>query len=217
MKATKLTIAGYEFVCGLGKNGYWIAVPDVEKAMGWRANSGREKLEAKSLKALAEAESTNIQVGKSKIEYQNQRYSCMSTQTFFLILNNEANAGNTKVLPFLVALAKEALERRIDEALGVTVAPETRELSTKEFCRKLHRESYIPKFSCWNDTGIEYAKFCNAYKRALGLPTVNIDEYSEEQLKLWVCGIETYNTLRHTGFTHEESTSRAKLILADVD
>lgn len=70
MKATKLTIAGYEFVCGLGKNGYWIAVPDVEKAMGWRANSGREKLEAKSLKALAEAESTNIQVGKSKIEYQ---------------------------------------------------------------------------------------------------------------------------------------------------
>lgn len=208
MKSTQLTIAGFDFICGVGKNGYWISMPHVEKALGWGADSGRKKLEAKSLKALAEAESGKIQVGKSKIEYLNQRYSCISTETFFLILNNEANSGNVKVLPFLVALAKEAIERRINAALDINVSEETEEERTRKFFRELARRNFQPKYCAHlseQQYEVNYGAEVNRLKQALRLPLTGVDTYTQEHMEVWCEGVARYDILRHEGYGHQRA------------
>ena len=105
MKTVKLTIAGYDFTCGKCIDEYYVAISDIEKAFGYPADSGRKILKSAKLNAFADKASEKIQVGKSKIVYQNQRYSTVTLQTFFLLLDYELYLGNQAVIPFLAALA----------------------------------------------------------------------------------------------------------------
>jgi hypothetical protein len=108
MKATTLKILGHDFIGAKDGYTYYLATPEIEKALEYRADSGRKILSSKSLKTFA---GNDFQVGKKKIKYLNQNYSAITTDTFITLIKWEAKVKkNDKAIDFLTAMAEESTQ-----------------------------------------------------------------------------------------------------------
>ena len=83
-------------------NDFFVAVPELEKALGWRADGGREKFESKSLKAFA---GKDLGVGKKSIKYGQYtgQINVISTKDFSVVITWAAINGNTKAQSLVAA------------------------------------------------------------------------------------------------------------------
>jgi len=105
-----------------------------------------------------------------------------------------------------------SLQQLFCDAFGVKFDKEERQQWIK--FREVHRKNYHPKLTTWFKSdgceGIEYGKRMNQFKAHLGLPLINVGEYTEEQLdKLNEAEIE-YHAFRRTGMTHSEAMKYIK-------
>lgn len=115
--------------------------------------------------------------------------------------------GHTKASALLVACALEAIERRIDVALGVNKTENEYELDTRKFYRELARVNFHPLFSgnikrMVEHTGIapNYAKAVNMFKDACGIPRCPVDGYTVEHMRAWSNGLVSFGTLAEKGY-----------------
>lgn len=213
LTTTSVSLAGLQLQGAKDNQGnYYIYVSCIEKILGWRPNSAREKIASKSLKALV---GKDLTLGKKKADHGGF-VTLLSTKDTSLLIAWAANNGNKVAQVLLVALTMEALERRIDHALGVVVQEEDRQERTRQYFRELAKVNYIPRYTSWNERHAAYGKFANQLKRALSLPLESINTYTMEQIKVWYDGILTYHAFRTEGYTHASSLGRARSLLSDV-
>jgi hypothetical protein len=122
-----------------------------------------------------------------------------------------AARGNKTALNWLIALANETLERRIDNALGTPKTEDSYEQNTKAFYRELSRVSFMPKYTFWlkmdedndNCPPVNYGLAVNQLKRVAHLPLTTVDEYSKEELYKWADVLSVYNAHRINGSYHK--------------
>jgi hypothetical protein len=198
------------------KGNYYVLVPALEMTLGWRRDQAREKLASKSLEAFA---GKSIRLGKKKDSRGASRgyVSLISTQEFMTLVGWESSKGNKNALALLVACAQEALERRIDHALGVVVPEETREERTDN-SRELARKTFQPELTEWlkydentYGTPTNYARAVNQLKKAAKLPLVTVDEYTDEQNSKWYNSLVTYGAYRELGMNHKLALQKVTL------
>ena len=215
METTTIVIAGQELLGAVDKDGnYYIVVPELEKALTWRANSAREKLASKSLESFA---GKALTLGKKKAPHGGM-YSVISVKDLSVLLTWAALEGNENARNLLTATFAESLERRIDAGLGIANDEQKYEDNTREFYRELARKNFRPMLTDSMNGSFhsgQWGKEINLFKSALGLPQVNIDEYTHEQIECWSNGIVTYNSYRECGLTHRNSLLKLKSKLAN--
>jgi hypothetical protein len=216
-----IELAGFSLTGAVDDKGsYYIAVPDIERALGERADSTRQKLGSKSLKA---ALGKTIPLGKKRAGESFMNFMAVADFTLYLgWMATEKGSHNAQAL--LMATLKEALERRIDAALGIDKKEEDYEKATKEFYRELARKDFQPELCSWNQSDIQagkgnkrYDMWVNEFKRNLSLPVYSIDAYTAEEIRRWSKGITTYNALRSTELSHKETLVKVRQIMADID
>jgi hypothetical protein len=207
-KAGKIQVLGLEMI-GVERDGeYFIATTSVESALGWRHNSGREKLTSKSLETF-----TGKALGKGKVKasLDTVTYSCVPVDTFMSALAWEASEKkNPSAIGLLVALATEALDLRIDRAVGIN---RTEVELDKELARlyvkhkKDAAQAFRPKFTDHLKAELDevnYAKEVIRLKRAGGLPPMlKVEDMTYTQLHKWETILLKYDTMNEIGMDHE--------------
>ena len=209
MRSTSLVVLGYTFIAGMDDQGtQYVAIPDVERALKLRADSARKKLASKSWKA---AQGKEIQLGKNKIEYLNQKYSAITIDTFLAFVDFLADQGNVEAKAFNKVLRREALLRRVDEAFGINkpgdrYEGESRRLYDlhRETARKHFRPSYTDYLKA--DGADNYPKEVMKFKSSIGLnKNLKVDDMTLPEVMLWSMAQERYDMARLCGKTHEEA------------
>lgn len=209
MRSTTLVILGYTFIAGMDDQGtQYVAIPDVEKALKLRADSARKKLSSKSWKA---AQGKDIQLGKNKIEYLNQKYSAITIDTFLAFVDFLDDQGNIEAKAFNKVLRREAFLRRVDEAFGINKPGDRYEGESKrlydlhrEVARKHFRPSYTDYLKTDNITN--YPKEVMRLKSSIGLDkNLKVDDMTMQEVLLWGMAQERYDMARLCGKTHEEA------------
>jgi hypothetical protein len=117
-------------------------------------------------------------------------------------------------LAFLIALANETLERRIDSCLNQGKTEESYEDSTREFFRQLSKEVFKPQFTDWlqeSDVSVNYGAEVNKMKAAIGLPMTPVEGYSRSELKRWIVGLAKYDGFREEGYSHVRARRQVQL------
>lgn len=215
-QTVNITVAGVSFTAMKRDDTYGVKVTEFQDYLGLSPKFIVRCKRGESPEVLQEAgihgslKTYNARVGRSSTAF-------LDTRDLTALVGVLARRGNNVALSWLIAMANEALERRIDNALGISVTEETYEDRTKSFFRQLARKSFHPKFTCWNDTNSNYGAMVNEYKRYMSLPLVSIDEYNAEQVSVWYEGIVLYNGFRYEGFCHKVSLEKTRMILSDVD
>lgn len=212
-----ITLAGLELRGAYDGKQYYIAVVEALKALG-KEKDFITDLNRGRTPELAQAAGFDI---GAKVT-QNKRVG-RTTQAFFptklftQLVGALAQRGEQVALNLLIATANEALERRIDAALGQTKDEGSYEQETKAFFRELSRRIFIPELSSWHhaDGGFNYGRFVNEFKTALRLPLVNVDGYSRDEMMRWSRGITAYNCLRAEGAGHKYTVAAVRRQQAD--
>jgi hypothetical protein len=141
LKTAQIRIAGYSLLGAVDDKGnYYLAVRELEKSLEWHADSTRQKIASKSLKAFTAKEIAPVKkrVGES---FVNMLLVSDVTQ----IIGWEAGNGNAKAINLLVAVAQETFERRIDDAVGVVkteVEYEVRTSNRRQLLEAKHSGAY---------------------------------------------------------------------------
>ena len=215
METTTIVIAGHELLGAVDKDGrYYIVIPELEKALDWRANSARKKLKSKSLETFA---GKPLTLGKKKAPHGGM-FSVISIKDLSVLLTWAALEGNEKARNLLTATFAESIERRIDAGLGIANDEQKYEDNTREFYRELARRDFRPKLTDAMNGSFpsdQWGKEINLFKSAIGLPQVTVDEYSREQMEAWCRGLTAYNSYRECGLTHRNSLLKLKSKLAN--
>jgi hypothetical protein len=216
MQTTKITLAGITFTaCKTNEGKYGISALEYQKHLGLSKDFTTDCKRGKSPELLQEAgihtglSTLNVRVGKSTTQF-------IDTKDYVALTGVFAARGNKLALTWIIALANETIERRIDDSLGVTKSADDYELSTKKFFRELARKSFIPKLTVWNDVSLPYGRFVNEFKQALRLPLSNIDGYDLELIERWSEGITAYNALRYEGYCHNHALIAVRQQQADI-
>jgi hypothetical protein len=197
------------------KGNYFVTVSSLSQATdnGESSVLRRRIRESKSLEALAgkRLETTNRRIGKTQV-------SMLKTSDLSLLLLWLSNEGNSKAGALLAATLQEALERRIDHALGVVVTEATRDERTKDNFREICRKEFQPEFTEWlkydeNSDGrpANYALCVNQLKKAAKLPLDTVDVYDQEQLRTWSKAITSYGNYRELGMNHKLALQKVTL------
>jgi hypothetical protein len=203
-----ITLAGVQMTGAKDTKGtYYLVVPALEKALEWRANSGREKLRSKSLEAFA---GKVLSVGKKKAD-KGGSLSIITVEDANVILGWAAKEGNEKAFALLLAASAESFRRRIDSALNVETTEEEYERRTHQFFRELARKSFLPEFT----SHLQQAEVCpnygaevNKLKQAAALPIKSIEDYSAKEIEGWSKAITRYDALRMEGYGHKRTLQR---------
>jgi hypothetical protein len=142
----------------------------------------------------------------------------LKTSDLSLLLLWLSNEGNYKAGALLAATLQEALERRIDHALGVVVTEATRDERTKDNFREMARKTFQPELTEWlkydentYGTPANYARAVNQLKRAVKLPLVTVDEYTDDQNSKWYSSLVTYGAYRELGMNHKLALQKVTL------
>ena len=125
------------------KGEYYVGSVATEDALELRRDSLRQKLASKSLKsALGEvSNSVKRKVGKTFMNF-------LPAKDYTRILGYFAYyESNKKAQDILMACLNEAIERRIDNALGEKKTEEQYEEGTRELFRELSRRYFHPKLT----------------------------------------------------------------------
>lgn len=209
MRSTTLVVLGYTFVAGMDDQGtQYVAIPDVEKALKLGADSARKKLASKSWKA---AQGKDIQLGKNKIEYLNQKYSAITIDTFLAFVDFLADQGNVEAKAFNKVLRQEAFVRRIDEAFGINKPADRYEGESRrmyDLQRSVAKRSFRPSYTdhLKADNLTNYPKEVQRLKVSVGLAGgLKVDNMTLEEVQLWVQAQECYDMARMCGKSHNEA------------
>ena len=200
LQTCTITLAGVSIDMAFDGYSYYVAVPTLEKALGERHNSTREKIVSQSLKALLGKE---ISLGKKRVG--SSFVTFMLASDFTKYLGWLANQHHKIATDLVVATALEAIERRTDKALGTVKTEGTYENQTRAFFRELARTSFQPELCSWFEEGqhaVNYGAEVNRFKSALKLPLVPVDNYSTAHMQTWSRGISAYNALRMENYSH---------------
>lgn len=208
LQTCTVELAGLTLVGAYDGNDYWVSTPEISESFGWEPKRISEKLTSKSLKAFAGKE---IKIRKGARGRGNA--GMFNSRDFSIIVAWQAQEGNTGALSLLIALTKEAIERRIDNSLGLSKSEEDYEVRTASFFRELARKSFMPKYTDWlkldQDNGDikqrNYGILVNQLKLAAGLDKVNIDNYTQDDMERWSEAITCYNFARKSGHTHKQA------------
>jgi hypothetical protein len=218
MTTCKITVAGVEFTAAKNKSGkYGVCVAEYQQHLGLSPDFTREIKRGKSMKALQGANvHTGIQLFNVRVGRSTKAF--LDTQDFVRLVGVLAKLGNQVAMAWLLACAQEALERRIDHALGVHVTEATREQKLTENFRELCRKEFQPEFTEWlkydeNSDGrpANYALCVNQLKKAAKLPMDTVDNYDQEQLRTWSKAITTYGNYRELGMNHKLALQKVTL------
>ena len=215
-QAVQITVGGVQFTAMKRQDTYGVKVVEFQDYLGLSPDFTRNLKRGKSPEVLQEAnihtelKVYNVREGRSATAF-------IDTKDLTALVGVFARRGNNVALSWLIALANETLERRIDNALGESVTEETYEDRTKAFFRELSRKAFHPKFTTWNDSNVNYGAMVNEYKKYMSLPLVNIDQYNQQQISVWYEGIVLYNSYRYEGYCHKVALEKTRMILADCD
>lgn len=215
LQTASIQLAGLTLEGAFDGKDYFVCVPELEKALGWRAESTREKLASKSLKAFTDK---TLAPGKKKRK-TGGFVGVLSVKDFSVLVGWQAQEGNKAAVSLLIALAAEAIERRIDSALNITKTEEEYEQQTKAFFRELSRKAFIPELTSWwqDDSrgfAVNYGAEVNKFKANLGLPQKSVNEFNMSEMQTWAKAITGYNMLRMEGYSHQRATKRVRQNLA---
>ena len=219
MTTTILTVAGVSFTAAKNYKGeYGIAGVEFQKHMQLDDDFTTDLKRGRRPELLLEA---GIHSGVTFFNSRDGRAtkSFINTKDILALLGVLATRGNKTALAWIIALANETLERRIDAALGTPKTEDDYEASTRSFFRELSRANFIPKLSSWNQTdgaNKNYGWFVNEFKTALRLPLSSVDTYSTLHMQRWCEGIVSYNTLRCEGAGHKYALSAVRRQQADI-
>ena len=212
MKATTVNLLNTEFLGAKDGDTYYLAVSNVEKALGLRSRSLREILESKKFKAMIEGASSLYTYGEKSFTYKNRKYSAIPVRTFVQLISFEAKVHRSELaIDFLSALANDSLERLIDAALGVLVNEDTRASRLNDLFLQLREESRVgfkPLFTNWlkGKEDIIWPKEVARLKKAAGIAgSVSVNNMKLSELVKWANAHTAYNAYRHAGKTHEET------------
>lgn len=216
LQTTTITLAGQEMLGAYDGKDYYVSVKQINSILSPKDYKNpqdftREKLRSESLKAFTGAV---IQPGRKRVGRSFETF--MKATDFSKFVGYLASQGNQTAVSLLVALAQEAIERRIDSQLGITRAEEDIDAQTAKFYRELARTSFHPEYTSWNEDRENYGLFVNQLKTKLRLPLVNIDQYTMEQLQRWSKGITAYNALRMEGAGHKYALAAVARQQADL-
>lgn len=210
----EITLAGLQLTGAKDDTSYYVLVPELEQALGWRLSQARQKIASESLKAFAGKE---LRLVKKKDSRGRSRgyVNLVSARDLMVLIGWEASNGNTKASALLIALAVEAVERRIDHALNVVKPEEDYESQTRSFFRELARKHFRPDYCEWlkqYEVSPCYGAEVKRLKHALNLPVSDsIDTYNTEQMQQWSNGLARYDGLRLAGFGHKRALQQLKL------
>lgn len=212
-----IALAGLELRGAYDGKQYYIAVIEAMEVLGKSRYFTRDLQGGKSPE-LAQAAgfdvgaklTVNKRVGRTTQAF-------FPTKLFAQLIGALAVRGEKPAQVLLMATLNEALERRIDSALGQTKDENSYEQETKAFFRELSRRIFIPELSSWHhaDGGFNYGRFVNEFKTALRLPLVNVDGYSRDEMMRWSRGITAYNCLRAEGAGHKYAVAAVRRQQAD--
>lgn len=162
-KPIQVTLAGLELNCFV----------DVDNPMNRYVSSGRlaeiglisslPQNVSKSLKAIAGKELELFRL--TRVGQEGGNVTAISTSDFTTLLGLIAQRGNELAINLLVVLAQEAIDRRIDHALGIVLEEEIREeWSASRLSGKFVRRSLTDAIQDWlirheHDPKGNYAKF----------------------------------------------------------
>lgn len=216
MANVTITIAGVELTATKNKEGdYGVSVLQYQSYLGLSADFTRDSKRGKSPEVLQEAGiHTGLKLWNSR--QGRSTTSFIDTRDLVKLVGVFAFRGNKAAQAWLMALAAETLERRIDAALNVDTTEDTYEERTKAFYRELARASYIPELMTWNERHANYGAFTNAFKVALRLPLTSVNEYCTSDMQRWSKGITAYNALRYEGAGHKYALAAVRRQQADV-
>ena len=97
MKATTVNLLNTEFLGAKDGDTYYLAVSNVEKALGLRSRSLREILESKKFKAMIEGASSLYTYGEKSFTYKNRKYSAIPVRTFVQLISFEAKVHRSEL------------------------------------------------------------------------------------------------------------------------
>jgi hypothetical protein len=213
LQTTTIELAGLSLIGAYDGKKHYIMTEAFAKVLGEETPVLRRRIkESKALKALAGrvVETTNKREGRTQ-------KNAISTQDFSVVLTWLALEGNTKAQALLTATFTEAVDRRIDNALGVNRTEADYESQTKDFFRELARKSFQPDFTEWlADSSVipNYGAEVNRMKKALNLPLSPIDTYDHTQIEAWAKGLSRYDILRMEGYSHKRALNVLSLAIA---
>ncbi len=165
-----------------------------------------------SLKRVESNTGLTFESGKDYVriatELNNKKSVVIKLDCLSRILMVFAFKGHVRAQNFILACTLEKLERIFDKAFDKQVAEEERENRFKK--RMQFRKDYHPSWTIWGKedglNGWQYGKRTNDLKRKLGLPLINIDDYTGEQLDAIVYGQKEYdNYRRKLNMSHEQA------------
>lgn len=208
IKTCEFTLAGEHMLGAKDEQGnYYLAVTEIDSCFG------DTKEHRFTLRKLGQ-ERVKLALGATlhtpqKLRVGRSHRSFIRVETFVELLDYMAFVENSTMARALFkACAKEAVDRRIDTQLGVTLTEEEREEQTRIFFRELARKSFHPQLTSAmkgsfpnNKWGVEV----NRFKAVMGLPADCVDTYGEQELQLWCDGMSRYNCLREQGKTHAQT------------
>jgi hypothetical protein len=109
----------------------WIATPKLEEMLGWRTDSGREKLASKSFKTFA---GKDYKVGKKSAIVSGQgqgKTNFYNYATCLMLVKWQLTQGNQKAINLVVAGFADSFERAAYKALEQTIDDEVQQIKLK--------------------------------------------------------------------------------------
>lgn len=199
-----VTIKGYQ----LPDNSYRVSLSQVLEAFD--ISRGRLNNEILGLLGVPQSAIQSLKVarGKGLRGSTNVNVYLLTTEQLNMCLGILATRGVQNAIALLVATANETWQRRFDAAFGVQKTEVNREQELREFFRELARKSYHPQLTSAMVDSVNkgnWAREVNAFKRAVGLPLVCVDNYGKAELELWNDGMSRYNCLRAMDKTHKQA------------
>ncbi len=210
---TKITIAGIEFTAiKVNDTQYGISVIEYQDYLGLSKDFTRNSNRGKSPELLQEAgihavlKTYNVRVGRST-------QSFIDTVDFAKLVEAFAFRGNPTARALLKAALAEAIERRIDSALGVSKTEAAYEQKTTNEFREMFREDYQGLYASWASVDgltkrVEFAIRTNQLKLTAHVPLVKPDDQTQEDMQRYYKAIVRYDTYRRLYMSHSEAIAK---------
>ena len=208
-RTTELNYGIYKTIVALDDNGnVYIAMPILEKLLGFPADSGRKKIASKSFKSFV---GNDYKVGKKSAMISGigqGKVIFVPLSVFLDLLKWQVKQGNEKAIDLIIAGFGDSFRDFVYHEFGLQLCHEDRQRWLKQ--RMAHKKQFHSKLTHWFkadgcEDGIEYAKRINSFKTTINLPLITIDQYNEEQLDIINTAEVSYHAFRTAGLTHTQA------------
>jgi hypothetical protein len=180
---------------------FGIAATQVTETLGLQPANGHS---SRDIKALLGKE---FQPAKVATELNPNKSVVLTLEQFALVCVKLTAKGNKLAERLLEIHASASFTSIVSSAFGVKFTQE--QVVQWVAARETHKKGFHPLFTRWlKSDGIEcteYGREVNRLKECTGLPKVNIEEYSEDELKRLNTSELVYDRLRSNGLSHSDA------------